>query len=463
MAGVAVRDDTDTLVSDLGQLEREIPESSTAGVDLAATASSGFSLTFLGITELLWKRRRAIARSTLAFLLLFAMIAFLIPKRYTATTRLMPPDYGSNSALALALPALGDQGEGGSGSGTGILGLASQLLGMNSSGDLFVGIIKSETVEDGVIGKLGLMKVYSEKYLEDARKRLESNTQVESEARTGIISIAVEDKNPERAAAIAKAYVNELNQVLAQVNASSAHRERVFLEERLQEIKQQSDSDAKEFALFASQNAAIDIPSQAKAMVVAGAELQSELIVAQSELKGLQQIFADGNARVKAAKARVDELQRQVDKFGGKGVNPATDSSLGQNELYPSVRQLPLLGVKYLDLYRRTKIDEAIIELLTKEYEIAKIEEARSVPTAQVLDAALVPQKKSSPHRLIIMLVGIFLGFCCSTLCVVGRTVWAHTDSSSPAKLLVLDIYSTVKQEVTRWPMVLNVSKRMRR
>jgi uncharacterized protein involved in exopolysaccharide biosynthesis len=114
-----------------------------------------------------------------------------------------------------------------------------------------VGVIQSETVEDRVIKRFGLMRVYSHKYLEDTRKELESNTSITVGARTGIISVAVTDRKPDRAAEMAKAYVIELNQVLSEVNTSSAHRERLFLEDRLQEVKKRSDTDAQEFALFA--------------------------------------------------------------------------------------------------------------------------------------------------------------------------------------------------------------------
>jgi uncharacterized protein involved in exopolysaccharide biosynthesis len=396
----------------------------------------------ISVLQLLWEERLFILRSVFAAFLVFAIVAFILPKHYTATTQLMPPGYGTSSHLAMALPALSEQGAGG---GTGVMGLASQLLGMNTSGELVVGVIQSRTVEDRLIGKLGLMKVYSDKYLEDARKHLENNTTISIGARTGIISIHVTDKDPARAAAIAKAYVNELNQVLVEVNASSAHRERIFLEERLQQVKQESDTDAKEFALFASQNAAVDIPDQAKAMVTAGAQLQSELIVAESELKGLQQIYASENGRVKAAKARVGELQRQVEKFGGKDVDPTRDTSLARSELYPSVRQLPLLGVKYLDLLRRTKVDEAVFELLTKEYEIAKIQEVKEAPTAEVLDTATVPEKKSSPHRVLIALIGAFLGAFLACTWIISKKVWEETDPQDPRKELAGEVFSSFK------------------
>ncbi|PYX02050.1 MAG: lipopolysaccharide biosynthesis protein, partial [Acidobacteria bacterium] len=202
----------------------------------------------MAVLDLFWTQRRFILRHVFAALLIFTVVAFVLPKHYTATTRLMPPGYGANSEMALALPALSEHERGGGGGG--VMGLASQLLGMNTSGELFVGVVQSWTVEDRVINRLGLMHVYWDKYLEDARKHLESNTSISIGSRTGIISISVTDKKPDRAAAIAKAYVTELNQVLAEVNTSSAHRERIFLEERLQEIKQRSEADAKEFALF---------------------------------------------------------------------------------------------------------------------------------------------------------------------------------------------------------------------
>lgn len=404
------------------------------------------ALSPMAVLELLWAQRQFILRRVFAALVIFTILAFAWPKRYTATTRLMPPSYGTNSAMALALPALTEhEGGGGGGGGAGVMGLASQLLGMNTSGELFIGVIQSRTVEDRVINQLGLMNVYGDRYLEDARKHLEGSTEISVGARTGILSIAVTDKKPDRAAAIAKTYVTALNEVLADVNTSSAHRERLFLEERLQEVKQRGDANAKEFALFASENSAVDIPSQAKAMVTAGAELQSQMIVTESELKGLEQIYTPNNARVRAAQARMDELRRQADKFGGKDVDPTKDGSLSHSELYPSVRQLPLLGVKYLELYRRTKVDDAVFELLTKEYEIAKLQEAREIPTAQVLDTATVPEKKSSPHRLVIMLAGVFLGAFLSSVWIVGLKIWEEADPRDPRKRLAEEVFGAIR------------------
>jgi uncharacterized protein involved in exopolysaccharide biosynthesis len=411
------------------------------------------------VAEMLWRKRRYLFRCSVWALAVVTVIAFLLPNHYTATTRLMPPDYGGGSTMAMTLPALNDQG----GGGLGIMGMASRLLGMNTSGELLIGVIQSQSVQDRVIKRLNLMQVYSDKYIEDGRNDLASHTSLTSDPKTGMIIISVTDKIPARASAIANAYVAELNQALAEVNTSSAHRERMFLEQRLLQIKDQSEADAKEFALFASQNGAVDIPDQAKSMVAAGAELQSQLIVAQAELKGLQQIYTVNNARVRSAKARVDELQSQVNRFGGKNVDPATDSLLSHNELYPSVRQLPLLGVKYLDLYRRSKVDDAVFELLTKEYEIAKIQEAREVPAAQVLDPALIPGKKSSPHRLLIMLGGLLAGFVLACAYLLVRLVWESTVDDDPRKLFLHDVFSTMKTKMETVPLLGKLSGGLRR
>jgi capsule polysaccharide export protein KpsE/RkpR len=391
---------------------------------------------------LLWAKRRFLVWLTVAGLALSTAYAFWLPKKYTSTTQLMPPGYGG-PGLAAALPAL-DSGSGaGGGGGSSITSLASQLLGLNTSNDLYVGVLNSRSVEDSIIHRLGLMNVYRTRFPSDARKILSGQTDIQSDQDTGIITISVTDKDPKRAASIAQEYVTELNNVLVRVNTSSAHRERVFLEQRLTAVKTKLEKSSQDFSQFASKNSAIDIPAQAKAMVAAAADLQGRLIEAQAELRGLQQIYTNNNARVRQLQGSVAELQSQIDKFGGKNINVATGSTLSNNELFPSVRQLPLLGVKYLDLYRESQIDEGVYELLTKEYEIAKLEEARDLPTAEVLDPADVPQKKSSPHRLYIMLEGMFLSFIMATSWIVGKEAWERVDPRQPWKVFGKEVYGT--------------------
>jgi uncharacterized protein involved in exopolysaccharide biosynthesis len=412
---------------------------------------------------LIWGQRRFLAKLSVRGLIVFTLLAFMLPKRYEATSQLMPPDFNSSSDLISALPALSSSSEPSGAAGGSVMGLANKLLGLNSSGQLIVGVLRSRTVEDRLIERFGLMNLYSAKYPENARRKLESYTTIKEDTQTGIIRISVEDKDPTRAAAMAQAYSEELNRTLSEVNTSAAHRERVLIEQRISEVRQQLDASAKDFSVFASQNTAIDIPEQAKAMVGAAADLQAQLIEAQSMLRGLQQIYTDHNPRVQQIQGQVTELELQLNKLGGKNVTTDQGSSLPKDELYPSIRQLPLLGVRYLDLYRRTKIDEAVYELLTKEYELAKMEEARNTPSVQVLDQASIPKEKVSPHRLWIMLGGTCFCSLLGVTWIVAGAHWARTDPQEPWMIFAQEVCTTTRAHVWDSPWALRIRARLSR
>jgi len=387
--------------------------------------------------RLLWDHRQLLFRATICGLLASTLIAFLIPPRYESTTRLMPPDSQSISGLAGALSAL-TQGASGLG------GLADEFLGLKSTSDTFVGILSSRTARDALIQKFDLKKVYGDKRIEDAQKDLASHTDISVDRKNQIVSITVTDKSPQRAAAMAQAYVEELNRLVAELSTSSARRERIFLEGRLIAVNQDLEEAEKQFSQFASKNTTIDIKEQGKAMVDAAATLQGELITAESEYEGLKQIYTDDNVRVRSMKARVDELQRQLDKLGGKGVNSTDTSDLPSDSLYPSIRKLPLLGVRYADLYRQTVIQQAVLETLTKEYELAKVQEAKEIPTVKVLDDANIPDKKSFPPHLVIMLLGTLLAFTMAATWVFANAMWEQTDPEDPGKIFAQEVFSTI-------------------
>jgi capsule polysaccharide export protein KpsE/RkpR len=251
-----------------------------------------------------------------------------------------------------------------------------------------------------------------------------------------------------------------LNQVLAAVNTSSAHRERVFIDERLAEVKKDLDTSAKDFSEFASANSAIDIPEQAKAMVGAAAELEAKMIAAQSMLNGLRQIYTENNANVRQMEASVNELQRQINLFGGRDVAVTGGATLPKGELYPSVRQLPLLGVRYMELFRRTKVNEAVYEFLIKQGEIARVQEARDVPKVQVLDAAVVPQKKTSPHRSLIILFGTCFSLLTGISWFTGDAYWHRVDPRKPWKMFLQELFLRCKGQT--WNSMAGVAIRSR-
>src|SRR5438105_7406356 len=269
--------------------------------------------------RLLWDRRRFLFRAGAIGLLASTFVAFLIPKSYTSTAQLMPPDQQSSSALAM-MAGMAAKAGGGLGA------VAGDLLGIKSSGALFIGVLRSETAQDRLVEKLDLRKVYGSRLIMDARRRLDENTSISEDRKSGIITISVTDHSPQRAAALANAYVDQLNTLVSELSTSSAHRERVFLDERLKVAKQDLDDASNQLAQFSSKNNTLDIQQEGKAMLDAAGTIAGELIAAQSQLEGLRQIYTDNNSRVRSLSARVSELRRQLEKLGGTQGNAVKNS-----------------------------------------------------------------------------------------------------------------------------------------
>src|SRR5882762_3930271 len=271
--------------------------------------------------RLLWSYRKLLRRVTLYALAATILLALLIPKRYEATTQLMPPEDVSSGAMAMlgTLGARGSESPGIAGSigGAALGGVANDLLSMKNTGALFVSILYSRTVSDRMIEQFQLNRVYHSKLIEDTRIALWEHVDISEDRKSGVIGITVTDRDPQRAAGMAQAYFTELNRLVAEVSTSSARRERIFLEDRLKTVKATLDNATVRFSEFASSNTAIDVPAQGKAMVEAAAWIQGQLIFEESELRGLEQIYAPGNVSLQAHQARVTELRQQLQKLGG--------------------------------------------------------------------------------------------------------------------------------------------------
>lgn len=398
--------------------------------------------------ELLWEKRRFLFHCTVIGFVCSTVLVFLIPVRYASTTRLMPPDQ-AGQGIASMLAALGKTGDLGS--------IGGELLGVKTSGDLFVGVLHSRTVEEAVIAKFDLRKVYGVSRNADARKVLEGRTDVTSDRKSGIITIKVSDHDRNRAAGMARAYVDALNEAVIDLNTSSAHKERVFLEDRLVQVQKDLEAAEQNFSKFASQNTAIDVKEQGRAMIGAAADLEGQLIAAETQLQGLQQIYTPENVRIRSLQARIDEYKVQLKKMGGKSTavtqpgGASGEEGTGDNaDLYPSIRQLPILGVTWADLYRNSKVEETVYETLTKQYELAKVEEARETPSVKVLDPADVPEGKSYPPRTLFVALGLFISVAGGILWVLASSHWKGIDSGDPGKLLIQEIARTTKASLAR-------------
>lgn len=400
-----------------------------------ATSEGKGSGNYIANLQLLWEHRTLLGRVAVWTLLLSTAIAFLIPRKYDSTVRIMPPDtQGDTGMMLAALSAKTGLAPGG------LASLAGSVLGMKNTGALFVDLLQSRTVQDNIVDRFQLQRVYWERYKQDAREVLGNRTDVKEDRKSGVIVIVVRDRSPERARDMAQAYVNELDRLVAQVSTSAARRERIFIEQRLVSVRRDLEDAEQRFSNFASKNTTLDIKEQTRATVEAAAMLQGEVIAAQSEVESLQQIYTPNNVRVRAAQARIEELKRQLQKIGG------TDDSLGlgspstKDDLYPSLRKLPLLGVEWADLFRATKIQETLFEHLTQQYEMARIQEAKEIPVVRVVDPANLPEKKAFPPRLLIVSVLTCLSILAGGLWIIWNSTLQSFAADDPRRRMAAQV-----------------------
>jgi capsule polysaccharide export protein KpsE/RkpR len=416
-------------------LEPELEDAPAIRVDADLTPSW---VTNVGV---LWDRRRALLRVAAVALGLSLIIAFVIPKRYESTARIMPPD-NSNSGTAM-LAALAGRSLGGL---DGLGSLAASFLGAHGTSALFVDLLRSGTVSGDLIDRFGLQKAYHQRYRVDTAKYLARHTSIADDKKSGVITVTVTDTDPRRARDLAQGYLDELNRLVNRTSTSSAHRERIFIERRLDSVKSDLENAQQALSNFSSTHSTIDIHEQTRAMVDAGAKIEGELVATQGEVDSLRQIYGDSNIRVRSAEARIADLKRVLAKMGGTSeqLSPAGetaesgDSTTGTaaDELYPPLRQLPRLAVPYADLYRTVKVQEAVFELLTQQYEIARIQEAKDIPAVSVIDSPGIPEKKSFPPRLLLALL--------LTMFTIGVTAggmlfeyrWMRVDPTDPRRQL---------------------------
>jgi len=398
---------------------------------------------------LLWQHRRILARVASISLIAGLCIAFAIPKQYTAVTSIMPPEQQGSSAMLLAALA-------GRSSGLGALGsLAGGFLGEHPTTALFIDLLQSGTVSGHLIERFDLKRVYHTRYNIDTAKHLAHVTKITDDKKSGVITIKVQDRDPVRARDLAQGYLDELNRLVTRTSTSAARQERIFIEQRLHSVQADLERAQLELSEFSSKNSTIDIREQTRAMVDAGARVQGELLVEQSGLQSLRQIYGDGNVRVRETEARIASLQHDLDKMTGSSaplipqVADGSDwksTSEEKGELYPPLRQLPRLAVPYADLYRRVRVQEAVFELLSQQYEIASIDEAKDTPAIKVIDPPGVPERKSFPPRLLLALLLSFVSFAGTSALILMREHWSNIDPRDPRKILASEVLPVLRR-----------------
>jgi tyrosine-protein kinase Etk/Wzc len=350
----------------------------------------------LDAVVLLVGRKRFFLRFVMAAALLSTVVAFLLPVRYEAKIILLPPQQNSSIGSAF-LGQLGNLGGLGS-----LASLASGSLGIKNPADMYVSLLTSRTVEDAMIQRFDLMKEYDEKRMADTRKVFEKRTSVIAGVKDGLIRISVEDRDPKRAAEMANGYVDEFRKLSASLAITEAARRRLFFEQQLQQAKDALNTAEAAMTKTQQSTGVLQIDSQARSLIESAAVLRGQVVAKQVQIEGMRSFATDENPNLILARQELGALQSQLEHLAGSQHDNGSDINLSKGRVTES-------GMEYLRRYRDLKYQETVFELLAKEFEIAKLDEAREGSIVQVVDAAVPPDKKSSPHRLLIIVASTIL------------------------------------------------------
>ncbi|AFL87506.1 capsule polysaccharide export protein [Terriglobus roseus DSM 18391] len=389
--------------------------------------------------SVLWMHRRNLMRIAVVSFFASLLISVVIPKQYKASASIMPPsNAGASSAMLAAVTGRALGGMGGLGS------LAGSLLGIGNSTALFLDLLHSGTVTGHIIDRFDLRRVYRKRYKVDAAKALAKHTSIQDDKKSGVITITVEDRDPQRARDMAQAYLDELNLLVNRTNTSSAHQERIFVQKRLVQAKTDLQRAQQDLSDFSSRTSTIDLKEQARALVGSAAQLQAQVLQEDSNISSLRQVYGDGNVRLRAAKARVASLRSELSKMNGVGMLEAGEDEEASvsGRLSPPLRQLPRLAVPFANRYREVQVQEKLFELLTEQLEMARISEAKDVPVVSVIDAPGIAEKKSYPPRALLTL-GLWLAtMIAACTAVLLCHAWRSIDADDPRRVFASDISS---------------------
>jgi uncharacterized protein involved in exopolysaccharide biosynthesis len=411
---------TETLNSE--PAERDNPVAAMPVPRNGAQAPEEVSL--LDLMIVIADRKRFVLTITAIFALLAIGISLLLPVRYTADVILLPPQQG-NSMSSMLMSQLGSMG--------GMAALAGGSLGLKNPNDQYVGMMRSRTVEDAMVRQFGLMQEYKKRYLSDARKTFEDRSTVNGSAKDGLIHISVEDSDPDRAAKLANGYVEQFRDQSQNLAITEAAQRRVFFEHELEKAKNNLATAEEALKQTEQSTGVIALDSQARALIETAATLRAQISAREVEIEGMQTYATGENAQLVQAQRELDGLRAQLAKLGG---SEAGDNS----EIMVPKGRVPEAGLEYVRKLRDVKYNETIFEILARQFEMAKLDEAKEGALIQVVDPAIRPDRKSSPKRVLIVILGTFCGFFAGILVALIQEGLSRSEDNpeTSAKLAIL-------------------------
>ncbi len=329
------------------------------------------------------RRKRWLVTWPLAAALFAAAVSLVLPKSYTAVTRLMPPQQ-AQSAAASMLSQLG-----------GLAGAAGGALGLKNPSDLYVGILGSRTVADALIERFKLQEHYGQEFLVDTRKALAGDTRVKAE-KNGIIVVEVDARTPTLAADLANAYVSELNRLTGSLAVTEAAQRRAFFERHLQQTKDRLAEAEASVRQAIDSGGLVSVDAQSRAAVETVARLRAEISTREIQLRAMRAYATEDHPELRRAERELASMRQALARLeSGPGVDGEAPAGAGGKTAG---------GLDTIKLVREVKYHEVMMELLARQYELARVDESREAPLIQVLDPAQPPEKRSWPRRTMLVL-----------------------------------------------------------
>jgi tyrosine-protein kinase Etk/Wzc len=365
-------------------------------------------ISILDLATMVVQRRRFVLWTAGIIAIIAAAVALLLPNWYTANVSLLPPQQSSSLSAALA-SQLGSLGS--------LASMAGGGLGIKNPNDMYVAMLQSRTVEDAMIQRFGLVQQYRTRNLTDTRKVFERHAKVDGSQKDGLIHISFEDRNANRAATLANAYVDEFRDLSKHLAISEASQRRMFLEQQLAQSKDNLARAEENLKETEQKTGLIQLDNQARALIESAAALRAQVAAKEVQIQSLRTFATDENSQLVQAQQELESLQAQLAKLGGNGQD--TDASF----LVPKGR-VPEAGLEYVRKLREVKYYEAIFEILARQFEAAKLDEAKQGAVIQVVDAAVPPDKKSFPMRSMMVLIAGAAGLLLGSFIVVTQSVF---------------------------------------
>jgi tyrosine-protein kinase Etk/Wzc len=386
----------------------------------------------LDLLIILAERKRLIFLITVAFALLAVAVSFLLPKRYTATVILLPPQQGSPVGMALASELGSMGGLGSTAGGGGLSALAGSALGIGNTNDMYVAMLRSETVENAMVQQYGLLQEYHKHYLTDARKKFEHYSTANGNGKDRLIHISVEDHDPRRAADLANGYVAQFRKLTEHLAITEAAQRRVFFAEQLKQANQKLESAEEAFKETEQKTGFIELSSQARALIEAAATIRAQIVSLETQIQGMRTYAAGQNAQLARAEQELDGLRGQLARLTG------SEQDLGG--LIVPKGQVPAASIEYMRKLRDVEYYQSVFNHLAAQLELARLDEAKEGALVQVVDPAIPPDKKSSPKRMLIVACSTFLGLLIGIFVALWQASLQRMklDSETSSKLDIL-------------------------